>query len=263
MAQSALLNVMTQAARWAGRSLSRDFGEVQSLQVSINGPQEYVAKARRTAVKKVRENLEKARPEFGLLIGGLDELIGREKQNRWLVDPLNGEVNFSHGIPHFCVSVALEREGRIIAGVLYNPVLDNLYTCERGVGAFLNDRRMRVANRKELSDCLVDFCVPKNTKRQNENHLKQIAALMAETSELRNSGCSALGLANVANGSADGFWKNGVELWQVAAALLLVREAGGFVSDIEGDQGFFDTDTIAAGNMRIQQQLVSAIKTAG
>src|SRR5262245_12394396 len=160
MARSALLNVMVQAAMKAGRSLSRDFGEVQNLQVSLKGPGDYVSQADRKAEEIIHSELAKARPGYAFLMEERGEVAGDDAQHRWIVDPLDGTTNFLHGIPIFSVSIALERQGQLVAGVVYNPAMDELYTAERGGGAFMNDRRLRVAARTKLSDAVIGTGVP-------------------------------------------------------------------------------------------------------
>jgi myo-inositol-1(or 4)-monophosphatase len=160
MARSALLNVMVQAAMKAGRSLSRDFGEVQNLQVSLKGPGDYVSQADRKAEEIIHAELARARPGYAFLMEERGAVEGEDDQHRWIVDPLDGTTNFLHGIPMFCVAIALEREGEIVCGLVYNPILDELYTAERGQGAFLNNRRLRVAARKTLADCVISIGIP-------------------------------------------------------------------------------------------------------
>jgi myo-inositol-1(or 4)-monophosphatase len=155
MARSALLNVMVQAAFKAGKSLSRDFGEVQNLQVSVKGPGDYVAQADRKAEKLIRDELMKARPTYGFLGADGEEVIGTDGAHRWIVNPLDGTTNFLHGIPLFASTIALERNGEIVAAVVLNAATDELFTAERGGGAFVNDRRLRVAARKSLSDAVI------------------------------------------------------------------------------------------------------------
>lgn len=246
---------MTNAAFKAGRSLSRDFGEIQNLQVSVKGPGDFVTSADLRAEKIIREELERARPGFGFLMEESGEIKGRELQNRWIVDPLDGTHNFLHGIPHFCVSIALEREREIVAGVVYNPATDELFTAERGQGAFSNDSRMRVSARRELHDCLVATYIPRLGHKGHDLALREQAAVMRETAGVRCSGSTALDLAYLAAGRFDGIWQRGPEAWDYAAGMVMIREAGGYVTDLKGGGSLFETRTVLAGNEQIHRRL--------
>ncbi|MER9328103.1 inositol monophosphatase [Mesorhizobium sp. M0152] len=260
MARSALLNVMVQAAMKAGRSLSRDFGEVQNLQVSMKGPGDYVSQADRKAEDIVFAELSKARPGYSFLMEERGVVEGDDSQHRWIVDPLDGTTNFLHGIPLFAVSIALERQGQIVAGVIYNPAMDELYTTERGGGAFMNDRRLRVAGRTKLVDTVVGCGVPHLGRGHHGNFLVELRNVMAEVSGVRRMGAVSLDLAYVAAGRMDGFWETGLAAWDMAAGLLLIREAGGFVSDMDGGQDMLDNGSVVAGNEVIQRALLKTVK---
>lgn len=259
MARSALLNVMTAAALKAGRALSRDFGEVQNLQVSLKGPGDFVSSADKNAEKIIRIELDRARPGYGFLMEESGEREGTDKNHRWIVDPLDGTTNFLHGIPVFAVSIALEREGQVIAGVIYNPAMDELYTAERGSGAFLNDRRLRVANRRELVDCVVGTGIPHLGRKSHGRFLEQQRKFMLETSGIRRMGAAALDLAYVAAGRLDGFWEQGLSAWDIAAGIILVREAGGFVSDFEGGPKMMESGSVCAANPEIHKKMLDLI----
>ncbi|OBQ78891.1 MULTISPECIES: inositol monophosphatase family protein [unclassified Mesorhizobium] len=260
MARSALLNVMVQAAMKAGRSLSRDFGEVQNLQVSMKGPGDYVSQADRKAEEIVFAELSKARPGYAFLMEERGAVDGEDGQHRWIVDPLDGTTNFLHGIPLFAVSIALERQGQIVAGVVYNPAMDELYTTERGGGAFMNDRRLRVAGRAKLTDAVIGCGVPHLGRGQHGNFLIELRNVMAEVSGVRRLGSASLDLAYVAAGRMDGFWETGLSAWDIAAGALLIREAGGFVSDMDGGQDMLEAGSIVAGNELIQRALLKTVK---
>ncbi len=248
MARSALLNVMVQAAFKAGKSLARDFGEVQNLQVSLKGPGDYVSQADRKAEKIIREELLKARPTYGFLGEESAEEKGTDGAHRWIVDPLDGTTNFLHGIPHFAVSIALERNGEIVAGVIYNPANDELYTAERGGGAFLNDRRLRVAARKDLVDCVIACGVPHLGRPQHGKFLVELRHVMGEVAGIRRTGSAALDLAYVAAGRFDGYWENDLNAWDLAAGIVLIREAGGWVSDFGGGSKMLETGSVLCAN---------------
>ena len=262
MSRSAILNVMVQAALKAGRSLARDFGEVENLQVSRKGPSDFVSAADIAAEKIVRAELQKARPSYGFLMEESGVIEGEDPQHRWIVDPLDGTTNFLHGIPMFNVSIALEREGVIVAGVIYNPAMDELFTAERGRGAFLNDRRLRVAARKSMPDCVIATGIPFLGVGDHARTLKELRHVMGEVAGIRRCGAAALDLAWTAAGRFDGFWEHGLSPWDMAAGLLLVREAGGYVTDINGGEKMFETRSIVAGNEQVQAQLRALLKNA-
>ncbi|MEI8697582.1 inositol monophosphatase family protein [Mesorhizobium sp. ISC15] len=260
MARSAILNVMVQAAMKAGRSLSRDFGEVQNLQVSMKGPGDYVSQADRKAEDILFTELSKARPAYAFLMEERGLIEGDDGQHRWIVDPLDGTTNFLHGIPMFAISIALERQGQIVAGVVYNPAMDELYTAERGGGAFMNDRRLRVAGRTKLIDTVIGCGVPHLGRGQHGNFLVELRNVMAEVSGVRRLGSASLDLAYVAAGRMDGFWETGLSAWDVAAGILLIREAGGFISDFAGGQNMLDGGSVVAGNEIIQRALLKTVR---
>jgi myo-inositol-1(or 4)-monophosphatase len=260
MPRSALLNVMVQAATKAGRSLARDFGEVQNLQVSLKGPGDYVSQADRKAEEIVHNELAKARPGYSFLMEESGVVTGSDDQHRWIIDPLDGTTNFLHGIPIFAVSIALERQGVLVAGLIYNPAMDELYTAERGGGAFLNDRRLRVAARRNLNDCVIGTGVPHLGRGDHGRYLVELRNVMGEVSGIRRMGAAALDLAYVAAGRLDGFWEDNLHPWDMAAGMLIIREAGGFVSDKAGGQEIFDSGGIVAGNEAIHGALLKMLK---
>jgi myo-inositol-1(or 4)-monophosphatase len=262
MLRSALLNVMIKAARKASRALKRDFGEVEHLQVSLKGPANFVTAADRQAEEILREELEHARPGYGFLgeEGGLRE--GNDKTHRWIVDPIDGTLNFLHGIPHFAISIALEREGTIVAGVVYNPANDELFTAERGKGAFLNDQRLRVAARKRLADAVVACALPHPSRGDVALTRSEHIAVQDKVAGLRRFGAAALDLAWVAAGRLDAYWERTLSPWDMAAGIALVREAGGFVTDLDGRDDMIRTGGILAGNEDIHRDLLRLLKQA-
>jgi myo-inositol-1(or 4)-monophosphatase len=260
MPRSALLNVMVQAAAKAGRSLARDFGEVQNLQVSLKGPGDYVSQADRKAEEIIYNELSKARPGYSFLMEESGVVKGSDDQHRWIVDPLDGTTNFLHGIPVFAISIALERQGVLVAGLVYNPAMDELYTAERGGGAFLNDRRLRVAARRNLNDAVIGTGIPHLGRPDHGRFLVELRNIMGEVSGIRRLGAVSLDLAYVAAGRLDGFWESALHPWDMAAGMLIIREAGGFVSDKEGGQAIFDTGGIVAGNEAIHAALLKTLK---
>jgi myo-inositol-1(or 4)-monophosphatase len=263
MLRSALLNVMIAAARKAARALKRDFGEVEHLQVSLKGPANFVTAADRRAEETVYAELAKARPGYGFLgeEGGRRE--GNDKSHTWIVDPLDGTTNFLHGIPQFAISIGLQRDDAIVAGLIYNPITDELFTAERGKGAFLNDRRLRVAARKLLSDAVIACGLPHLGRGDLELGLRELGAVQDKVAGLRRFGAASLDLAFVAAGRLDGYWERNLSPWDMAAGLLLVREAGGFVTDIEGGDAMFTRRNIVAGNETMQRELQALLQAVG
>jgi myo-inositol-1(or 4)-monophosphatase len=253
--QSALITVMTAAARKAGRALTRDFGEVEHLQVSQKSPSDFVSAADHRAERVVRAELSRVRARYGFLMEESGETPGADTSNRWIVDPLDGTTNFLHGIPHFAVSVALERDGELIAGVVYNPITDELYWAEKGKGAFLNGRRLRVSARKTLAPALFATGIPFAGRRDHALFLRQLERVMAVSAGVRRFGSAALDLAYLAAGRYDGFWETGLQPWDMAAGIVLVREAGGFVSDLDGGPSMMASGDILAANDSLHDAL--------
>lgn len=264
MPGSALLNIMLKAAMKAGRSLTRDFGEVENLQVSRKGPADFVSNADRQAEEIVRDELLKARPTYSFLMEEQGEIKGTDGQHRWIIDPLDGTTNFLHGIPMFACAIALERNGEIIASVIHNPVMDETFTAERGGGAWLNDRRrLRVAGRKHLSDCVASTGIKLTGKDTDAHAIKQVAHLNPALAGIRRTGSASTDLAWLAAGRFDAYWETGLAPWDVAPGLLMVKEAGGFVSDYSGGGKSIWNGQVVAGNETVQQQLLKALKAVG
>jgi myo-inositol-1(or 4)-monophosphatase len=263
MLHSATLNVMIKAAHRAGRSLKRDLGEVEQLQVSVKGPGNFVTAADRRAEEIVREELGKARPNYGFLGEEGGARIGADKTHRFIVDPLDGTTNFLHGIPHFAVSIALERGGVIVAAVTYNPANDELFVAERGKGAFLNNQRIRVAARRRLGDAIVGCGLPHYGRGDLKLSRCESATAQLNFAGLRRYGAASLDLAWVAAGRLDAYWERNLSPWDMAAGILLVREAGGYASDLDGGESIFAKAQIAAGNETMHQQLIQLLRQAG
>ncbi|KAG1702857.1 Inositol-1-monophosphatase [Nymphon striatum] len=241
LARSALLNVMTNTALKAGRALSRDFGEVQNLQVSKKGTGDFVTNADLRSEKIIREELLEARPDIGFLMEEAGEIKGKDPQNRWIVDPLDGTINFMHGNPHFAISIALEREGEIVAGVIYNPARDELFTAERGQGTFANDKRCR-------------------GRKGHGQALREQQIVMRETMGVRCSGSTALDLAYVAAGILMVFGSVAQKLGIMQAGMIIIREAGGYITDIDGGNDLFGKRTVLAGNEFIHRKLGDVVR---
>jgi myo-inositol-1(or 4)-monophosphatase len=264
MTASALMNVMVAAARKAGRSLARDFGEVEQLQVSLKGPANFVSAADHRAEEILFTELTRARPGYGLLMEERGEIKGADTTHRWIVDPLDGTTNFLHGIPVFAVSIALEREGELVAGLVYNPATDETFTAEKGKGAYFNDRRrLRVAARSELAACVIGTGIPHSGRPGHDIFLKELRAVMAASAGVRRMGAAALDLAWTAAGRFDGFWERGLRAWDIAAGIVILREAGAYVSDGKGKERMLEQGSVVAGNETIHAKLLRLLKAAG
>jgi myo-inositol-1(or 4)-monophosphatase len=262
--RSATITVMIRAAFAAAKSLKRDFGEVEHLQVSEKGPGDFVSRADIQAERTLRAELARTRPEYGFLgeEGGETKGDGR---NRWIADPLDGTTNFLHGVPHFAISLALERDGEVIAGVIYQPISDELFWAEKGNGAFIDtpnarSRRLRVSGRKEPARALIGTGIPHMGRGDHPTYVKKLEAVMAKTAGVRRWGAAALDLAFVAAGRYDGFFEYGLAPWDVAAGILMVREAGGLVNEIPGGAYVLGTSTsILATNAGLRDTMVEIL----
>jgi myo-inositol-1(or 4)-monophosphatase len=263
MLHSALINVMVKAARRAGRSLKHDLNEIEHLQVSLKGPANFVSLADKRAEEMLYTDLAKARPGYGFIgeEGGARE--GSDKSHTWIVDPLDGTTNFLHGIPQFAISIALQREDTIIAGVVYNPANDELYIAERGKGAFFNDQRLRVAGRRKLDECVIACAMPHLGRGDLDLSRREMTAIQSKVAGLRRFGAAALDLAFVAAGRFDGFWERNLQSWDIAAGQIMVREAGGIVSGVDGKDDALTTGHVVCGNEFVHGELVRMLKAAG
>ena len=261
---SPLINVMVAAAQKAGRNLIRDFGEVEELQVSRKGPGDFVTKADKKAEKIIFEELRKARPQYGFLMEENGAIPGNDTSNTWIVDPLDGTTNFLHGIPHFAVSIGLERDGDLHAGVIYEPITDQTYWAEVGKGAFQNNRRLRVSARRNLPDALFSTGIPfiGLPAELHAQSVKEIDTVMKTCCGIRRFGAASLDLAWVAAGRYEGFWEDGLQPWDMAAGIVLVREAGGYVTDNVGKRSMMKSGSIVAGNDLLHGELLSLLKKA-
>ena len=261
MQLSANLNIMINAARKAGRSLVKDFREVENLQVSSKAAGDFVSRADIASEKIIREMLMDARPNYGWLGEESEPVEGKDPTRRWIVDPLDGTTNFLHGLPHWAISIALEFKGEIVAGVVFDPAKDELYYAEKGMGCFMNDRRLRVSNRGTMIECIFATGVPFAAKRTLPAMLHDLAQLMPACAGVRRWGAASLDLAYVAAGRYDGYWERELQPWDIAAGLLLVREAGGFTGPIREDAGIFERGEIIAANAEIFGNFAKLIRT--
>lgn len=259
--RSALLNVMTAAAQKAARRMVRDFGEVENLQVSKKGPADFVSIADKKAEETLVRDLQKARPDYGFILEEGNDIEGRDTSNTWIIDPLDGTTNFLHGIPHFAISIGLVRDGEPFAGVVYNPVTDEMFWAEKGQGAFLNGRRLRVSAREKMAECLFATGIPfLGKKKDNDRYLDRIDKVTSMSSGIRRFGSAALDLAFVAAARYDGYWEDGLQSWDIAAGIVLVREAGGFVTDIDGKRNMLENGSVIAAAEKMHTPLSKLIK---
>lgn len=260
MQGSANLNLMIKAARKAGRSLVKDFREVENLQVSTKGPGDFVSKADREAERLIKDDLMGGRPTYGWLGEETGEQEGQDPTRRWIVDPLDGTTNFLHGIPHWAISIALEHKGEIVSAVVFDAAKDELYWAEKGAGAWMNDKRIRVSGRRHMVEGLFATGVPFGAKKTLPATMQDLARLMPACAGVRRDGAASLDLAWVAAGRFDGYWERELNLWDIAAGYLLVKEAGGFVSGIRDGQDPLESGSLICGNEGLFEPLRKTIR---
>jgi len=260
MQGSANLNLMIKAARKAGRSLVKDFREVENLQVSLKGAGDFVSRADIGAEKIIKEELMGARPTYGWLGEETGETAGQDPTRRWIVDPLDGTTNFLHGLPHWAVSIGLEHKGEIVAAVVFDPAKDELYWAEKGAGAWMNESRIRVSARKSMSEAVFATGIPFGTKKTLPATMRDLARLMPATAGVRRWGAASLDLAYVAAGRYDGYWERELGAWDMAAGLLLVREAGGLIGAVREGRDILESGTVIAANADLFEPLASILR---
>lgn len=260
--RSAVINVMVRAAEKAARGLVRDFGEVEQLQVSRKGPADFVSAADTKAENTIREELTKARPDYGFLLEEGGTVEGRDGVHRWIIDPLDGTTNFLHGLPHWAISIALEKAGEIVAAVVYEPVHDELFWAEKGQGAFCTHQRLRVSGRRQLADSVIACGAPFRGHGDHPRFLAELQKVMPEVAGIRRWGAASLDLAYLAAGRYDAFWERGLSPWDCAAGVLLVTEAGGFVAEIEGGRNPIFGKSIVAANGQLLEPLSKLLRAA-
>ena len=261
MQGSANLNIMMKAARKAGRSLVKDFREVENLQVSMKGAGDFVSRADTEAERILREELMGARPTYGWLGEESGEAPGDDPTRRWIVDPLDGTTNFLHGLPHWAISIALEHKGNIVSGVIYDPAKDEMFYAEKGAGAWLNDsKRLRVSGRRKMIEGLFATGIPFAAKRTLPASLKDLARLMPECAGVRRNGSAALDLAYVAAGRFDGYWERELNLYDIAAGVLIAREAGAFVEGIREGQDPLESGAVLCANGELFGQFAKILR---
>lgn len=257
--RSPLITVMVAAAEKAARALKRDFGEVENLQVSRKGPSDFVTAADIKTERTLMAELQKARPAFGFMNEEGGVTPGTDGEHTWIIDPIDGTLNFMHGIPQFCISIGLQKNDQLIAGLILNPITDELFLAEKGNGAFLNNRRIRVSARTNMADALIGTGMLFHGRGDEGDHkrlLDQLGRVMKVTAGLRRMGSAALDLAYVAAGRFEGYWEMSLNAWDIAAGILMVREAGGFVTDIHNpDNDPLKTGNVLAANTHLHEPL--------
>ena len=262
MQGSANLNVMVKAARSAGRSLAKDFREVENLQVSSKGAGDFVSRADIAAEGIIREILMEARPSYGWIGEESGEESGKDPTRHWIVDPLDGTTNFLHGMPHWAISIALEHKSEVIAAVVFDPAKDEMFVAEKGQGAWLNSQRLRVSNRHRMIESVFETGLPFADRDHLPIMLRETSRLLPMTAGVRQFEAAALGLAYVAAGRYEGFWERDLRPWDVAAGILLVREAGGFVDGVVANTDPMVTGHILAANSEIYETFAKVIRAA-
>ena len=258
---SANINVMIKACKKASKNLIRDFGEVEKLQVSIKGPGDFVTTADKKVETIIIEELQKARPEYSILSEEAGLIKKQDQEFKWIIDPIDGTTNFLHGIPHFCISLALEKKKEIICGIIFDPIKDELFSAEKGNGSYLNNQRMRVSSRAKLANSIIFTGGPRRDSREFEVSLKEYKKFsLAINTPIRKMGSAALDMAYVAAGRCDGFWQRNLNYWDIAAGIILIKEAGGFVTDFDGNENYLDNKTILATNGKINEEMIKILK---
>ncbi|MDE2445915.1 MAG: inositol monophosphatase [Alphaproteobacteria bacterium] len=256
------MTLMIAAVRKAARGVQRDYGEVSSLQISVKGPGDFVTNSDKRAEKTLREELLKARPAYGILGEEDAEVKGTDPDHKFIIDPIDGTFNFMHALPFFAITIALERKGEVVAGVTYNPITDELFHAEKGTGAFVNNKRMRVASRRELSDSLLASGLPNRGDKDHAERRAEMAMMQAKTAGIRCLGSTALDMAYVAMGRLDGAWHDGLKPWDMAAGILMIREAGGFVHGLKGEANPLYTGGYVATNADLLPQMKNVLADA-
>ena len=258
--RTAIINVMSKTCYKASRTLLRDFGEVEQLQASRRGPKDFVKTANAASHRKISEELIHARPDYGLEFKGSKVFKGRDPKNRkWVVDSLNGTTNFLHGIPHWAISIGLEEDGDLVAGTIYDPTRDELFWAEKGVGSFLNDSRIRISERRDIGDCVIATGDQSET-HPCENYNQYVKHISKSSGKVRNLGSTSLDLAYIAAGRLDGCLHSQTPPWELGAGIIIIREAGGYITDINGGIKMMEKEEILAANARIHHRLLGLIK---
>ena len=254
------INVMVKACRKAAKTIIRDFGEIENLQVSLKGPGNFVTNCDKKVEKILIDELQKARPNYSILSEEIGE-INNDLSFRWIIDPIDGTSNFLHGIPHFAISIGLEHNKEIICGIIYDPIKDEMFTAEKGNGSYINNQRMRVSSRSKLKDCIIFTGGPKYESKEKELSMKEYEKVSSKVIiPIRKLGSGSLDMAYVAAGRCDGFWSRNLNYWDIAAGIILIKEAGGFVTDFNGENEYIQKKTVLATNSKINKEMVEVLK---
>ena len=251
---------MVKACRKAAKIIIRDFGEIENLQVSLKGPGDFVTNCDKKVEKILIEELQKARPNYSILSEEIGE-IKNDESFKWIIDPIDGTSNFLHGIPHFAISIGLERDKEIICGIIYDPIKDEMFSAEKGNGSYINNQRMRVSSRSKLKDCIIFTGGPKDGSTNKELSMKEYNKFSSKVIiPIRKLGSGALDIAYVAAGRCDGMWSRNLNYWDISAGIILVKEAGGFVTDFDGENEYIQNKTILATNSKINKEMIEVLK---
>ena len=253
------INLITKACMKASGSLIRDFGEIEKLQVSSKGPGDFVTSADKRTEKIIINELQKAHPDYGIITEEAGIINESNTQNRWIIDPIDGTFNFLKGIPQFAISIAYEKENEIICGVIFNPIMNEMFSAEKGKGAYLNNSRIRVSNRKKIKDALIVTGGPKQASTIKEKIFSEYITVSNKVSNVRKFGSAALDMAYVACGRFDGYWQRELNYWDIAAGIVILKEAGGFVDFFEIDSNLPLKKNVLASNSNIHDELKDLI----
>ena len=255
------MNIIHKACMKASKSLIRDFGEIEKLQVSSKGPGDFVSAADKRSEKIIIEELSKAHPDYGILSEESGEMNKDNKENRWIIDPIDGTSNFLNGIPQFAISVAYEEKGKVICGMIFDPIKNEMFFAEKGSGAFLNNSRIRVSNKKNLKESMLVTGGPRRSSKKRDSIFKEYNNISNMVDiPIRKFGSAALDLANVACGRFDGFWQWELSYWDIAAGLIILEESGGFVDFLEKDEKVLTKKNIIATNSKIHEELKNVLE---
>ncbi len=254
------MTMMIRAAEKAARGLLRDFNEVEQLQVSRKGPADFVTAADKRSEKVIFEELQKARPDYSFMMEESGQVKGNDPDHVWIIDPLDGTHNFMHGIPHWSISIALERKGEVVAGLVYDPTKDEMFTAEKGAGAFVRNKRLRVSGRKDLESCMINYGQPFGDNYNRERFFKELDAV-SKVAMVRRFASAALDMCYVGAGRIDGYWERNLKAWDIAAGYLIVKEAGGITTSIENDDNPIHSGNLVAGNQQVHSEIRKILKS--
>ena len=252
---------MVKVCRKAAKILIRDFGEIENLQVSLKGPGNFVTASDIKVEKILVEELQKARPTYSILSEEIGE-INNDESFKWIIDPIDGTSNFLHGIPHFAISIGLEHDKEIICGIIYDPIKDEMFVAEKGNGAYVNNKRMRVSSRSKLKDCIIFTGGPRQNPKDKELFFVEYKNFSSVVkTPIRKMGSASLDIAYVAAGRCDGFWQRNLNYWDYAAGIILVKESGGFVTDFNGENRYIENETILVTNSKINKEMIEVLNS--